>query len=348
MEVERILTYPIKGMRAEELECTTVTKHGFPWDRRYLILKVQDDGSHKFLAVKLARYFPEISIPPDGDVLKGKITIHHRPHSGDPSSLEIPLKPKTDDLEELEITMHFSPTKAHKMPQPYNDWLTSRLGYPVILVYIADPLRKVLMSTSSGNSRPQSSNNSWLTSLTSKATQLVWGAAAPQQEHRITFADCAPYLIASSKSMQDVDARLPAAEKMDITKFRPNIIVSGAAEAWEEDFWGELTIGGEEKTVILCEQNCGRCKSINIDYETGRAVAPGEAGRMLKKLSKDRRVDPGTKWSPVFGRYAFLDAGSEGRRIGVGDEVVVSRWSAERSVFGECSFHLVGDLCDAC
>ncbi|KAH9826731.1 MOSC domain protein [Teratosphaeria destructans] len=118
-----------------------------------------------------------------------------------------------------------------------------------------------------------------------------------------------------------------------MAKFRPNIVVSGAAEAWEEDFWAELTIGGDGGVVVYCEQNCGRCKSINIDYETGAAVAPGEAGRVLRVLSRDRRVDPGTKWSPVFGRYAFLDAASEGARIAVGDEVVVRRRNEERSVF---------------
>jgi hypothetical protein len=60
---------------------------------------------------------------------------------------------------------------------------------------------------------------------------------------------------------------------------------------------------------------------------------------MLKKLTKDRRVDPGTKWSPIFGRYSFLHPDSEGHVIHVGDEVVVSRKNDERSQFGMCPLY---------
>lgn len=123
---------------------------------------------------------------------------------------------------------------------------------------------------------------------------------------------------------------------MDISKFRPNIIVSGAEKPWDEDFWGELTIAGSTK--IDCVHNCGRCKSINISYETG---APGTdaQGDALKSLQKDRRVDPGMKYSPIFGRYSFLQEASEGNVVRVGDVVEVSKRNEERTVFGESSHH---------
>jgi uncharacterized protein YcbX len=119
---------------------------------------------------------------------------------------------------------------------------------------------------------------------------------------------------------------------MDITKFRPNIIVSGAEEPWEEDFWTELTVG--ETIQIACVHNCARCQSINVDYATG-AIAANEAGKMLKMMQKDRRVDPGMKYSPVFGRYAFIGPQAQGKMISVGDAVRVSKRSEERSVFGK-------------
>jgi uncharacterized protein YcbX len=194
---------------------------------------------------ELARYFPSIQQAPDGVALEGTITISYRPAEGECKSLDIPLVPKTDGLEETEVVMHNSPTKAYKMPQKYNDWLSSCLGYEVVLVYISPNLRKVLMTTAGNRQQqPQASTGGWLSSLANRATELVFGGA---QENRVTFADCAPYLIASEKSMDDVHKRLPEGEKMDIDKFRPNIIVEGAAEVWEEDFWGELTIGGATK-----------------------------------------------------------------------------------------------------
>jgi glycine hydroxymethyltransferase len=76
-------------------------------------------------------------------------------------------------------------------------------------------------------------------------------------------------------------------------------------------------------------------------------MGEGESGKVLKKLMADRRVDSGAKYSPVFGRYGFLDAGSDSRTVRVGDEVVVARRMQERSVYGEFprvvfnSFHRV-------
>lgn len=55
---------------------------------------------------------------------------------------------------------------------------------------------------------------------------------------------------------------------------------------------------------------------------------------MLKLLTKDRRVDKGVKYSPVFGRYGFLMGGdeeeTEQKVIRVGDRVRVIKRIAER------------------
>ncbi|KAL5365788.1 major facilitator superfamily domain-containing protein [Aspergillus floccosus] len=158
---------------------------------------------------------------------------------------------------------------------------------------------------------------------------LLWPRR--RADEKITFADAAPYMLASATSLDDVSARLPDGEEMDVTKFRPNIVVSGAETAWEEDFWAELTVG-EEKARLLLTANCARCQSINVDYATG-TMGKGESGNVLKKLMKDRRVDRGMKYSPVFGRYVFLDRGSENARVRVGDEVVVTRRVEERTVY---------------
>jgi len=43
------------------------------------------------------------------------------------------------------------------------------------------------------------------------------------------------------------------------------------------------------------------------------------------------------KYSPVFGRYSFIDKMSEGARINVGDEVRVTRRNERNTSFGEFS-----------
>ncbi|KAJ5498478.1 hypothetical protein LT330_004302 [Penicillium expansum] len=169
----------------------------------------------------------------------------------------------------------------------------------------------------------------------SAAVLYYFYALYTQHEDRITFADCAPYLVISETSVDNVSARLPDGEKMDRTKFRPNIVVSGAGEAFEEDFWGALTVGnglGHESSKLLLTGNCVRCQSLNVDYETGK-MGTGESGAVLKKLMKDRRVDSGAKFSPVFGRYAFLEPKGEGNSLRVGDEIAVAEKGTSRSIF---------------
>ena len=183
----------------------------------------------------------------------------------------------------------------------------------------------------------------------------------------ITFADMAPYLVVTEESLHDVSARLAEGVEMDVTKFRPNIVLSGSAEPWEEDFWGGLKIIAQDDNGAACDDgddedvqrndriielaltsNCARCQSINVDYETGKH-GTGEAGSVLKKLMRDRRVDNGMKYSPVFGRYAFLpptstfgqlpERAAGRKKISVGDEVLVSKRNESRTIIGKTRLH---------
>ncbi|KAJ5143158.1 uncharacterized protein N7515_001945 [Penicillium bovifimosum] len=176
-----------------------------------------------------------------------------------------------------------------------------------------------------------------LTTGTFVALLYYYASLQAPHEDRITFADCAPYLVISEKSVENVSARLPDGEEMDRTKFRPNIVITGAEEAFEEDFWSALTVraeSGRESAKLLLTGNCVRCASLNVDFETGK-MGTGEAGTVLKKLMKDRRVDAGAKFSPVFGRYSFLEPKSDGVTLRVGDEVTVSERGKDRTTFGE-------------
>ncbi|RJE19274.1 MOSC domain protein [Aspergillus sclerotialis] len=170
----------------------------------------------------------------------------------------------------------------------------------------------------------------WQFKLRSILSFSPW-ANTQDDEERITFADCAAYLVVSETSLHNVSARIAGDEEMDITKFRPNIVIAGAETAFEEDFWAELTVGKNQVRLLLTA-NCLRCQSINVDFATGK-MGTGDSGSVLKKLMKDRRVDAGAKYSPVFGRYSFLAQDSDHESIQVGDEVVLSKIASKRTVF---------------
>ncbi|KAJ3954322.1 hypothetical protein N0V92_009191 [Colletotrichum tropicale] len=229
------------------------------------------------------------------------------------------------------------------MGDPYDAFFSACLGFPTILVHIGSGRRPVLGTLAPGSaSSPQTSSSSLFSSITSYLPSF--SSPSNAQKPWLTFTDCAPYLITSSSSLTH-----PSLTSFSTTsntpsimpKMRPNIVVHDPSEPpFAEDFWAELSLPSSSGAKLLLTANCGRCASLNVDYATGRPAA-GPEGKLLNALMKERRVDPGHKYAPVFGRYAFLDVGeadaepttTAGIRVRVGDEVAVTRRNAERTVF---------------
>jgi uncharacterized protein YcbX len=289
-----------------------------------MLLEVTPDGlinmhvsSHPFMTQFVT------SIESDGQS-NGTLTVAFKsPGSKDePKTLRVPLMPDTEKMEPMAVNMHSSPTDSFKMRDEHSKWFSECFGYEVLFVYLGDNRRKVLFA--------DMPSASWVPTI---AKSIPFLSSVSSADHRIGFADCAPYLITSTTSLANVSDRLPEDQSMDMTKFRPNIVIEGADEAWEEDYWRRIRVGNAD---ILLLHNCVRCTSINIDYATGK---PGtnESGEVLKRLQKDRRIDTGSKYSPVFGRYGFWGNGNLGRVLKVGDEVTVTEVNKERTVIGMLS-----------
>jgi uncharacterized protein YcbX len=264
------------------------------------------------------------------------LTVTYQPPSGSSpllDSIEIALEPENfDNLEKIDIVMHQSPTSAFDMGEKYSRWFSERFGFKVVLAFWGGNPRPVLGNRpgkpATQGPKPKNGISNIINSLP------VIGALLKDDEDRIAFNDCAPYLVISETSVADVTNRLPDGVEMDRTKFRGNIVLKGSDLAFEEDFWGELTFTGDgSEAGIVLTSNCGRCKVLNVDYNTG-AAGKGPDGQVLKLLQKDRRVDPGMKYSPVFGRYGFTVRGDEGKVLRVGDRVAVKR-NEKRTVFCE-------------
>ena len=274
------------------------------------------------------------------------------------------------DMEEFELILHTSPTRAYRMPAKYNTWFSQKLGFPAVLAYLGPHRRRVMgnmlpesyrSSNAQTDARPSSGLRSWLPSLSSALPGFINNGkiGSNAESEPLTLTDIAPYLVVTEESLTEVSGLLPDGEEMDVTKFRPNIVISGAEEAWEEDYWAALRVHTTETdhhhangfasgqgqangasftsfdTEILLTSNCCRCRSLNVDFNTGQTAA-GDTGKILAKLTKDRRVDKGFKYSPVFGRYGYLDKVDTGDRwVKVGSRVEVARRNAERTTFRE-------------
>ncbi|KAI1324013.1 hypothetical protein F5Y16DRAFT_324683 [Xylariaceae sp. FL0255] len=376
MKITELYIYPIKALAPLSVARARLMRDGVEHDRRFMLVKITGDKKTPYKPVQTDKH-------PEAVVLKQHIDNGDIVVTGPPvkdgshgrgftiPQLRVPLYPQDlESLETLEVTLGGSAVHAHRMgADPYDDWFSARLGYPVILVYIGMTGRPVLAHEPSKHylwrqprRRPPVSNEGWLSSISNHVPSLLGGGGVidavkekgmeasrnDDENEKLAFNECAPFLVTSKASLRDVSARLPEGEEMEMRKFRPNIVIDNddsnsdnetatatdqegtdKLKAWEEDYWGELVITSKEGSGghrLALTANCARCISINIDYEKG-TYASGELGNVLKKLMKDRRVDPGNKWEPIFGRYAFLAPGDDGGgvEIAVGDDVSVAR-----------------------
>ncbi|TLS22469.1 uncharacterized protein PpBr36_09906 [Pyricularia pennisetigena] len=370
MKITAINVYPIKALRPISLDSAVLTPQGILYDRTYMLFKVEPDSSLRKLQLstfpQCALFSQEIvSLSTSSSNSFSSDTILVRYHIPNPplidhhplqdTTLSVPLVPDPTAFEPISVDLHGSPAEALRMGEPYDAFFSACFGFPVILVHIGSGRRPVLGTLAPGSSpeeQPkQQQSSSLLSSLTSYLPSFPAHLSQEKEKHGkgqpwLTFTDCAPYLITSNSSLS-YPPLAPIQEQQRapsiMSKFRPNIVVDDPAEApFAEDFWAELSLPGstQRNARFLLTANCGRCSSLNVDYSLGRA-ASGPEGKLLNTLMKERRVDPGHKYAPIFGRYAFLavdygaiDDGADGSgvRIHVGDEVVVTRRNADRTV----------------
>lgn len=149
------------------------------------------------------------------------------------------------------------------------------------------------------------------------------------REASTCFPDLMPLLVGSQSSIDELNSRIRAAEPSDLTldvsRFRPNILVRGQPSApWDEDRWKTLRITAAGKTVTTLDvtQRCARCHVPNVDPET----AEEHKRQPWDTLMKYRRVDQGITYKPCYG---MLCVPRETGEIRVGMTLEVTRVTAE-------------------
>jgi uncharacterized protein YcbX len=121
------------------------------------------------------------------------------------------------------------------------------------------------------------------------------------------FADGFPLLVASSASLDELNARLAARGQAPVTmqRFRPNIVLGGL-QAHDEDHLHEITITTTEGPVVLrLVKPCARCSIPDVDpltAETAHAVGDTLAGY---------RADARLAGAITFGMNAVIVSGIE-------------------------------------
>lgn len=112
----------------------------------------------------------------------------------------------------------------------------------------------------------------WLSRFLGRACRLVQVPQARARQvdtayaevgERVAFADGFPLLLIGQASLDDLAQRV--GRPLEMQRFRPNLVVEGAAP-YAEDGWQRIRIGEVELRVV---KGCSRCIMTTLDPRTG-------------------------------------------------------------------------------
>jgi uncharacterized protein len=192
---------------------------------------------------------------------------------------------KVPEGELAPVTVWSSQLDAMPAAPEAHVWFSQVAGMSLRLVYLDDPLRRRL--------NPQFS----------------------EAGDRVSFADGYPLLLASEASLACLNRWIAEGTRasdgpLPMTRFRPNVVVGGAAP-WAEDGWRRLRIGD---VTFRAVKGCDRCVMTMIDPETLTTTK-----EPIATLARYRRWD-GATW---FGMNLIPDGATAGATIRVGGPVEI-------------------------
>ncbi len=125
----------------------------------------------------------------------------------------------------------------------------------------------------------------WLSQYLGRACRLVYVPATRARQidrqyaaagEQVAFADGFPLLLIGQASLDDLASRV--GRPLEMLRFRPNLVVAGAA-AYAEDSWRRIRIGEQTFKVV---KGCTRCIMTTLDPETGERTSDREPLETLK------------------------------------------------------------------
>jgi len=224
--VSSLYLYPLKGARGLQMKEISVNAFGFKYDRQWMIV------SSETLRAQTQRQFPKIAL------IIPEIT-----------NTELILT--APDIQPLKLRLNSNSAKQEVTVGLWEDnivvWDEGEEASTWATKYVGIPCKIVRMKN--------------------KHTRPILEYKVPGAKNECSLADGYPFLLANTVSMEDLNARLVknSSSPLSITRFRPNIIVSGIVSAWEEDFWEIIKVGLIKFHIA---KPCSRCKVPTIDQFT--------------------------------------------------------------------------------
>ncbi|MCJ1476077.1 hypothetical protein MMC13_004742 [Lambiella insularis] len=331
--VKALLIYPVKSTKFIELDASDVVDTGMQYDRQFSFAEMQN-GQWKFVSQrtrpKLALVETELWVPDSSswlyskywpEVQSGGVVIVRFPYrcpGGLKSTFDRCYATLTGRKLGKSLRLPFHPTEQQ----------IRRKGYSRGEMKIWKDLPVALNMS---NHLTDELQNELRILLDKKEITFALFRIAPHQERQVFrsaprkeqagyqplvgFADAYPLHIMNTASVQDVNKRLvDSIPHLSILRFRPNIIIEGGLQPYEEDAWKRIRIGEFEYHVVC---RTVRCKVPTNDPFTG-VKHETEPEKTLKSY---RMIDAGAPGMACLGMQ-MVPAAPESK-IKVGDAIEV-------------------------
>ncbi|XP_010537782.1 PREDICTED: molybdenum cofactor sulfurase isoform X2 [Tarenaya hassleriana] len=257
--LKSITIYPIKSCAGFSVDSWPLCRTGLLHDREWMLQGLSGD-------ILTQKKVPEMSlIGTFIDLDKGILFVES---SCFKDKLQIRVKPDSYYLGKDEIDSHTYRLEDHEDETEINNWFTKALGRPCSLLRC---------STS--------------TSKYCRTRNRTPGFCRALQSN-LNFANEAQFLLISEESVADLNRRLNAKDekhhgthgKVDPSRFRPNLIVSGG-EPYAEDGWRTLRIGDNHFSSL---GGCNRCQMINLYLQAGQVRRSNEPLATLASYRREK------------------------------------------------------------
>jgi uncharacterized protein YcbX len=191
--------------------------------------------------------------------------------------LAIPIAPDGRG-EDLSVTVWGGATQGTRISPTADDWFGTLLGHPCRFVFMREETVRAVR------------------------TDYAFGG------ERTSFTDGFPFLLITEESLADLNRRI--ANPLPMNRFRPNLVVAGAAP-FAEDRWRRIGIGA---VTFRIAKPCPRCLMTTVDQTLGLPTSP----EPLRTLATFRRNAEG---QVEFGQN-LLHAGTGRIEVGMPVEIL--------------------------
>ncbi len=227
MRITALYIHPVKSCAAVAVTKAEVGRRGLTDDRRFMIV----DANGRFLSQRTHPRMALLVAELSGD----QLVLRDRANQ-ELGELRVPRVPLArGDAPRRAVTVWRDTMDALALPES-EAWLTRALGKPATLVYQPEETLRVIPEDRAGRTGDE-----------------------------VSFADGYPCLLTSETSLADVAARVGA--PLEMTRFRPNVVVDGGAP-FEEESLRTVLVGS---VLFRHAKPCERCTVPNVDPTTGES-----------------------------------------------------------------------------